>query len=114
MRRMEIIIKETARARAYAWAFWIFGFTIFDATIAMPSPADMWPTLSKFTGNSWLAPWLAGTFLLIIWNQSRMPRCPRCRRLLNAQITIATDRCGRCGQIAVDDPRRVAAQEISR
>ena len=109
MTRMELIGKETARANACAWAFWIFGFAIFEAAVLAPSPRELWPSLSRFTGDSWLAPLLAGIFVLILWNQSRMSRCPRCRRLLNAQITIATDRCGRCGQVAVDNPRQVAA-----
>ncbi|HTR63608.1 MAG TPA: hypothetical protein VMH37_17995 [Candidatus Binataceae bacterium] len=109
MTRNELIDREWERSKAYSRAFWIFWFVILGGSLAVMSPGDVWPPLGRFTGDSWLSPLLAGIYLLVVWNYSRMPRCPRCRGWLNGPVVIATDRCGRCGQIAVDDPREAAA-----
>jgi hypothetical protein len=105
MKRAELIQTERARHKAFSLALWIFGFVILGGMIAIPSLADLSPSLATFTGNSWLAPLIVGVFLIAIWNHFRMSRCPRCRRTLIGSIAITTDRCGRCGQIALDDPR---------
>jgi hypothetical protein len=106
MTRAELIRKERARSRAYAYVFWIFAFTIVGGILAIPSIEAVSPTLGAITGDSWLVPLIVGFGAISIFNQSRMSKCPHCRRPLNGAIAIATDYCARCGEIAVDDPRR--------
>jgi hypothetical protein len=105
MTRAELIRKERARSKAYSYAFWVFGFGVVGGSLAIPSPETISPTLGALTGDSWLVPLIVGFTAISIFNQSRMSKCPRCRRPLNGAIAISTDRCGRCGEIAIDDPR---------
>jgi hypothetical protein len=105
MTRAELIRKERARARAYSFAFWSLAFAIVGGVVAIPSFGAVSPTLGALTGDSWLVPLIIGAGLLSILNQVRMSKCPHCRRWLNGAIAIATDRCGHCGEIAIDDPR---------
>src|SRR5260221_7584538 len=99
MTRAELMRKERTRARAYSYAFWFFEIAIVGGIIAFPSLRKFSPSLAALTGDSWLVPLIVGTFLITIWNQARMLRCPHCRRPLNGPVAIATDRCGHCGQI---------------
>ena len=105
MTRAELIRKEAARSKVYGRAFWTLGFAVLGGIIAIPSIGQLSASLGALTGGSWLVPLIVGVFAISIWNQSRMSRCPRCGRLLNGPVAIATDRCGHCGEIAVDDPR---------
>lgn len=105
MRKAELISQERARARAYTYAYWIVLFGTVGGILAAPHLRDLSPTLASLTGNSWLVLFIVGLGLVTIFNRSKMTRCPRCRRALNGPIAIATDRCSRCGEIAVDDPR---------
>src|SRR5262245_19961665 len=97
MTRAELVRRERERSRAYDYAFWILGFAIVGGMFAIP-------------GNGWLAVLIVGFGAISIFNQGRMSKCPRCRRVFNGAIAIATDRCGRCGEIAVEDPRIVSNQ----
>src|SRR5208282_3907376 len=105
MTRAELIRRERARSKAFNAAFWILGFSVVGGIIAVPSLRDLSPFLGTLTGNSWLVPSIVGFFAISVWNYAKLSRCPHCRRPLNGPITIATDRCAHCGDIAVDDPR---------
>jgi hypothetical protein len=105
MTRAELLRKERARSKAYGYTFWIFGFAIVGGVVAIPSLDTLSPTLGALTGDSWLVPLIVGFGVISIVNQTRMSKCPHCRRPLNGAIAIATDHCARCGEIAIDDPR---------
>jgi hypothetical protein len=105
MTRADLFGKHRALSRAYNYAFWIFAFAIVGGILAVPSLRDLSPWLGALTGDSWLVPLIVGIFAISVWRHIRTPRCPDCRRTLNVAFAIATDRCERCGQIAVDDPR---------
>jgi hypothetical protein len=105
MTRAELIKQQSARDATMHCAFWVLGLGAVGIKIAIPSLSDVWPYLATATGNEWLVPLIAGYFAISSWHNLRMPKCPHCHRALNGPIAVATDRCGRCGEIAVDDPR---------
>ena len=105
MTRAELLRKQRSQSRAYSYAFWIFAFAIVGGILAVPSLQNLSPSLGALTGDSWLVVLIVGYFAISVWNQARMPRCAHCRRVLNVSFVFATDRCERCGQIAIDDPR---------
>ncbi|HUA33918.1 MAG TPA: hypothetical protein VMA09_09965 [Candidatus Binataceae bacterium] len=103
MTRAQLVLQEEARLRLYGRTYWIFAFAIVGGAIAIPSLDGVSPTLASFTGNSWLVPLIVGYGLITILNQSKMMKCPRCRKALNGALAITTGRCSRCGEIALDD-----------
>lgn len=105
MTRAVLIHKVEARSAAMDRAFWILGLGAVGIKIAIPSLSDVWPYLATVTGNEWLVPLIAGFLAVSSWNSFRMPKCPHCHRPLNGPVAIASDRCGRCGEIVVEDPR---------
>jgi hypothetical protein len=105
MTRAELLRKQRSQSRAYSYAFWIFAFVVVGGILAVPSLQNLTPWLGALTGDSWLVVLIVGYFAISIWNQARMPRCAHCRRVLNVPFVFVTDRCERCGQIAIDDPR---------
>ena len=105
MTRTELITKERARRTVYSRAFWIIFFAALTLMFG-------WRSLSSSSAFLGTVPqeWLVGAvfvaiFMLSVWNQMSMARCPHCRKPLDGAIAIATDRCARCSEIAVDDPR---------
>ena len=91
--RQELAQELNSSLRSFAWAWYVLAAVVVGGALSQPSMSSLW-----------LAVWVAGYALLNLYYQYRLPRCVHCRRGLQG-ITVATDRCGRCGFVAVIDPR---------
>jgi hypothetical protein len=105
MTRAELIVRERARSKAYSRAFWFVYFAALGLMFGWRSLSGSSAFLATLPPEAPIAAVFVVIFALSVWNQTRMARCPHCRKRMNGPIAIATDRCGRCGQIAIDDPR---------
>ena len=103
MTRSQLVLHEKARLKLYSRTFWFFAFAVVGGAIAVPSIGDLSPALGSLTGNSWLVPLIVGYGLITIFNQSKMMKCPKCRKPLNGALAVTTGRCSRCGEFALDD-----------
>jgi hypothetical protein len=105
MTRAELIAKERARNTAYSRAFWFIYCAALGLMFGWRSLSSSSTFLATLPPESPVGAVFVVILAISVLNQMSMARCPHCRKPLNGSVAIATDRCGRCGQIAIDDPR---------